>query len=567
LNPMIRQGPTTQSDPPPRSPRPRLRRDLLVIVAGLVLFWFTLGGLAAGGCVALRLYVGGRVGFTALDIIAFLVMGRALGDFSCGVVLGRFLRRISPWLLLPFMAAFHGFMLTAAFDGEWPGEMPHLPLPLVPAVLVSILATGAGIKLGRHYRGLADMRRQDPELKRPWFQFRLRTLMLFFLLCSLLLGSWHALLEPFRRRARLIATIEQRWGSVSIEFTGPAWVSRLFGEQYVGNVVEIGVFRSSSPVELTEDEIIEILEETPQLRELSLCETQITDAGLARLPELPKLEYLSLMDTKFSGAGLARLKAYPSLNNLDLRYSQVAEKNLLHLESLEGLQTLSLNGPQVGDKGLSHLKPLRKLSCLMLENTQITDAGLVHLREMHDLEVLDLSHTQIRGDGFVHLAKLKRLRYLDLARTQITDTALVHLGRLCGLEELGLWGTQINGLGLIHLGALKKLEELDLGDTDVDDGGLANLAALTGLKVLLLDNTLVTDAGAKHLATMPNLERLSLRNTQITDAGLMELKDVPNLRRESLEGSRVTEEGWQNFYSTLPDANAYSRGATGVPRE
>jgi len=563
---MNQERPTTPSDPPSHTPRPRLRRDLLVIVAGLLFCWFGLGGLAAGVGVGLGLCFGGAAAVTALDMLAFVVMGRALADFSYGAVLGRFLRKISPWFFLPCLAALHTAMLVFVAD-EWPGEMPHSPLPLVPAVLVWVFATGVGIKLGRHWRGIADLRHQDPESKRPWFQFRLRTLMLCVLLSSVVLGSWCALLEPFRRRDRMIAAIERGWGNVEIEDDGPAWLSDLLGHRYVGSIVAIGVTKNYCPVDLAEDEIIEILHATPRLRELSLCETRITDAGLGRLPELPKLEYLSLMDTKVSGAALARLRAFPSLNTLDLGYSQVTEENLVHLEFLESLQNLSLCGTRVGDSGLSHLQPLRKLRWLALEETPITDAGLVHLREMQDLEVLDLSHTQIRGEGLERLAKLKRLRYVNLARTQITDAALVHLGRLSGLEELGLWGTEISGQGLIHLKTLRNLEELDLGDTDVDDRGLASLAALTGLKILNLNNTLVSDAGAKYLATMPNLERLSLRNTQITDAGLMDLKDVPNLRRESLEGSPVTEEGWQNFYSTLPDANAYSRGAIGAPRE
>lgn len=553
---MIRQGPTTPSEPrPPGAPRPRLWRDLLVIVTGLVFFSLGLGGLAAGGCAALGLYLGGDVAPTALDLVAFLTLGRAVGDLSCGVVLGRFLRRVNPWFFLPCIAAFHTVMLVL-LASEWPGEVSHLLLPLVPAVLVSVFATGVGIRLGRHWREIIDMRRQDPHVKRPLLQFRLRTLMLLVLLCSVLLGSWFAVLEPFRRRARLIDTIERRWGSVTVEHDGPAWVSRLFGEQYAGDVVTIAVFENWSPVKLIEDEIIEVLEDTPELRELSLSDTPITDAGLARLPELPKLEYLSLMDTKFSGAGLARLKELPSLINLDLGYSHVAEESLVHLESLEGLQSLSLAGTRVGDDGLSHLAPLRKLSWLMLIETEVSDAGLVHLRNMHDLEFLFLSDTQIRGGGFAHLTGLKRLRHLCLARAQVTDVALPHLGRLSGLVKLRLRDTQISGRGLIHLGALEYLEELDLDHTNVDDRGLVNIGALTGLKGLSLDGTQVTDAALKYLVPLPHLERLSLDNTQVTDAGLTHFKSLPKLKWLFLDGSRVTDEGLEDLHRTMPDLNS-----------
>ncbi len=89
--------------------------------------------------------------------------------------------------------------------------------------------------------------------------------------------------------------------------------------------------------------------------------------------QLRKLKLLILCQTKITDAGLA------------------------HLKSLTNLQTLDLRRTKVSDAGLAHLKPLSNLQNLSLMETKVSDAGLAHLKSLTNLQKLHLSVTKISG--------------------------------------------------------------------------------------------------------------------------------------------------------------------------
>ena len=363
-----------------------------------------------------------------LDLVAILVVLGASGHFLCGVLLGRLSRRISACLGLLVIAVLELCAFTSAIaESQRNQETTPGVLPVLPAVLALTLVTVAGIKLGRHWRRVAAIRRENPTSKVPWLQFRLRTLMLFVLLVAVVLGSWYTLSEPSRRRGGVIARIEERLGDVEFDYHGPAWRERLFGTRCVGTAVAIWSLRGYRSEEVTEEEIFRLLQEFTHLRVLNLAQTGITDEGLARLHPFRELEVLGLARTRINGTGLRHLEAHPALEGLDLCETHVSDENLVHLERLTSLRSVLLEGNDIGDEGLVHVASQGNLECLWLSGTRITDEGLAHLRQLRNLERLHLSETQVSDAGLEQLKKLKRLKYVSLFNTQVTERGATDL--------------------------------------------------------------------------------------------------------------------------------------------
>jgi hypothetical protein len=87
----------------------------------------------------------------------------------------------------------------------------------------------------------------------------------------------------------------------------------------------------------------------------------MTDAGLTSLtPHLKKLTHLI---------------------QLSLINSQITDAGLEHLEELTQLQYLSLAGNPITDAGLERLKGLTRLQWLSLDGTKVTDAGVKKLEQ------------------------------------------------------------------------------------------------------------------------------------------------------------------------------------------
>ena len=104
----------------------------------------------------------------------------------------------------------------------------------------------------------------------------------------------------------------------------------------------------------------------PRLKELFLCDTEVTDAVLESIEHFTQLELLFLRSAKITDAGLNRLKG------------------------LVLLRRLYLGGTQVSDAGLENLKGLTRLDTLELRGTRVTDAVLENIKGLSHLRIFDL---------------------------------------------------------------------------------------------------------------------------------------------------------------------------------
>lgn len=431
---------------------------------------------------------------------------------------------------------------------------------------------------------------------RRWFQFSLRTLLIFVTLAAGLAVAWRACVEPYRRQRQTMALIERLGGSY--QATEPAgWLRRLSGDRFQ-KVVLVNLADCAEP-----DAYINAVADLPALETLVVGRPAFSDQHLRRLHGLKTLRGLVLDSTNVTKEGVSALS--DALPQLEVYQSQrwviatlrewgsvVADVNTAHadLQRLLGVEWIEEavqvgleNSPAPSDviaqisrlHQLSHLDlrhtkladgvldfaRLTKLQQLELSGTLVGDAGLTHLDALGQLQYLDLAGTQVSDATLGRLPELKRLRHLDLGSTRVTDAELTWLGRLPQLRRLYLDGTQVSDAGLASLRGARQLEVLSLEHTQVGGAGLAHLKDLPHLWVLSLAETRVSDSALASLKAFKELGWLDLNGTQVGDAGLAHLQSVPELRMLFISETRVTAEGLARFRAARPKCRVRSVSA------
>ena len=199
-----------------------------------------------------------------------------------------------------------------------------------------------------------------PKHKRRWFQFSLRTLLIFTAIAAVSCGWLGKKIERKHQEQAAVNAIRKSGGSVDYDYEslksskpskppGPDWLRKLIGENFFSEVE--GVFTSKAT-----DADLERLEVLPQLKSLMLGGNQsYTDAGLMNLRRLPQLQALKL-GTEVTDAGLIHLSGLSELNWLDLEGTQVTDAGLVNLKGLIQLKTLSVLRTNVTDAGVKDLQ-------------------------------------------------------------------------------------------------------------------------------------------------------------------------------------------------------------------
>ncbi|MDO4574854.1 MAG: hypothetical protein Q4D98_06530 [Planctomycetia bacterium] len=230
-----------------------------------------------------------------------------------------------------------------------------------------------------------------------------------------------------------------------------------------------------------DDDSMKYVGAVPNLRELNLTSTNITDDGMAALEALEQLDALTLVSTEIDGSSF--------------RY----------LQNLKSLRELNLSSSAFSDEGMAMVGTFTKLEELRLDDTNVTDAGMEPLAGLAELKLLNLQGAMVSDIGLQYLAGLVGLMELYLGGTipyqgkiyesPISDKGLSYLQNLVELRILHLNDTQVSDRGMPLLSKLNELRELNLADTYITDEALPVLSKLGHLRNLLVDNTEVTQNG------------------------------------------------------------------------
>jgi hypothetical protein len=248
-------------------------------------------------------------------------------------------------------------------------------------------------------------------LRRRKYQFSLRTLFVFTLICAVA-ASWLGRRIERKRKEQEASNAIVKSGSrvqydgVKGEPTGPEWLRTLLGNNFFSDVVGIEFH------DVTDNQL-EYLDALPQVQGVTLTGNDITDAGLRHFRGLTQLRSLFLEKTKITDAGLAELQDLPHLEALYLWKTKVTDAGLERLKELTGLMDLQLNSCNVTDAGLKNIKGLLRLGRLSLSETLVTDHGLAYLKGLKQLRLLKLiNNTSVTDAGVADLQNA--LPYLEV---------------------------------------------------------------------------------------------------------------------------------------------------------
>ena len=226
------------------------------------------------------------------------------------------------------------------------------------------------------------------------------------------------------------------------------------------------------------------------LTQLDIGRREYLDDDFALLPQLPRLRRMQFNGRRMSNDVLAQLTTrMPQLVELDLNQSQVTDEGLRHLANLPKLGDLQLQRTHIGDDGMARLVRVKQLQSIDLERTRVGDAGMAYLAKIAQLEELKLGHTEVTDVGMRHIGRLTNLKILDLRETSVGNQGLCHLARLKNLEVLDLRATNVSDAGLVHLAEMQNLHTLHLAHTDITDECGEHLRYLKSLKWLDLSFT------------------------------------------------------------------------------
>jgi hypothetical protein len=113
-----------------------------------------------------------------------------------------------------------------------------------------------------------------------------------------------------------VAVVEERQGETRGTLTGATETDVV---EYLKAHRNDAVLQMANRADVTDGVLIEHLTGMPNLRELDLNDTAVTDAGLAVLASLPKLERLRIARTKVTPDGVAKhVLNSPSISELDV---------------------------------------------------------------------------------------------------------------------------------------------------------------------------------------------------------------------------------------------------------
>jgi len=319
-----------------------------------------------------------------------------------------------------------------------------------------------------------------------------------------------------------------------------------------------------APHDLWKDtSILQFAAYVPQLDEINLSDSKVTDHSMGYLYRFHGLKKLNLNGTKIKDEGLKSLALMDSLTNLELKDSTATPAGLKLLGNMKFLNELNLDRTNTNDDVLEAISTLPQLKVLSIRMTPITDKGLASLAKMKWLERLYITGTGITNRGLASISKMK-LKELRLADTAVTGRGLSVLKDMTALESLTLDHIALKDSDLASLVEIPTLGSLDLSDTAVGDAGVAILAKKQNWNYINFRDTRITDGAADSLAGIKSMTSIGLEKDRISDKMVKKISTLPNLESLSLNDDHVTDESAEALAANTPNLKSVDLSGTEI---
>jgi hypothetical protein len=264
-----------------------------------------------------------------------------------------------------------------------------------------------------------------PKIRRSWFQYSLRSLFILTLFVAIACSFLAVKMRKAENQAYAVKSLRELGWVMLYDYQvvamrcnppkpnptpyGPAWMRRLFGDDFFNNAVYANGFADAHaeyldnlpkleflflhaheggssigktpPTNAIFDDALQHVKKLTQLKILQLDHLGISDAGLENLAGLTQLERLDLVTPNITGDGLKYLTGLTRLGQLRLYAPKVTDAKIKNLAALTSLKELALHTPNVTDDGLEHLKTLKQLKDLDVFKTKISKAGVEKLSQ------------------------------------------------------------------------------------------------------------------------------------------------------------------------------------------
>lgn len=238
-------------------------------------------------------------------------------------------------------------------------------------------------------------------------------------------------------------------------------------------------------------ELLEGFQFLPELRSVSILNSETTDEVIRGLAGAKQITSLEIVNAKITGTSLGALANVP-------------------------LERVHLQGMELTTAGANLLAKIPTLKSVILDSPRIVVAELTDLAEHPGLEEFDAGSCQLGKDWLPTLKKFSRLKKLRFPANEVDDQALADLVAMTTLEDLDLSGSQITGEGLKTLANMPALRRIVLADCQgITDENLGMIVASPTIEHLVLSDSGVTGAGLEVLAKMKQLKYVELLQNQV----------------------------------------------------
>lgn len=202
------------------------------------------------------------------------------------------------------------------------------------------------------------------------------------------------------------------------------------GESYTAVVAPKPPLAADKPADVAELKRLGFTYDTDangHVTEINFNKRKVTPQSLKLVAKFPSLEILILDKTGLTNDQLGRLTGLRNLKQISLEEDPINDAGLVHLKEMPGLTNLSLSKTKVTGRGLKHIKGLTKLKTLNLAHCPVADDSLANLTGMTDMITLTLQNCGVTGPGLKYVGKLTKLITLNLDDSKIVGQSLLHL--------------------------------------------------------------------------------------------------------------------------------------------